>query len=102
VKFALQQGAPAGEASDHTRNLKELHAELARRGLFEPSRFWRWKLLFWTPTFLLSYLGLVVLPFGPLWLLLVPVAAVALLTMGFVGHDAGHYALSRRRWVNDV
>jgi fatty acid desaturase len=22
--------------------------------------------------------------------------------MGFVGHDAGHYALSKKRWVNDV
>ena len=42
------------------------------------------------------------LPVGPWWLLLVPLAAVALLTMGFVGHDAGHYALSRRRWINDV
>jgi fatty acid desaturase len=102
MKLALQQGAPARETSDDTGDLRDLHAELARRGLLEPSHVWRWKLLFWTPTFLLSYLGLVVLPFGVSWLLLVPVSAVALLTMGFVGHDAGHYALSRRRWVNDA
>ena len=41
-------------------------------------------------------------PIGLPWLLLAPLCAVALLTMGFVGHDAGHYALSRKRWVNDV
>jgi fatty acid desaturase len=102
VKVALQQGTPAGDASGHAGDLRDLHAELARHGLFEPSRFWRWKLLFWLPALLLTYIGLVVLPFGPLWLLLAPLCAVALLTMGFVGHDAGHYALSRRRWVNDV
>jgi fatty acid desaturase len=102
VELALQQRAPVGEAPGHASHLKDLHAELAGRGLFEPSHFWRRKLLFWAPTFLLSYLGLVVLPLGPLWLLLAPLSAVALLTMGFVGHDAGHYALSRRRWINDV
>jgi fatty acid desaturase len=102
LKVALQHGAPVGEASVHTAGLKALHAELASRGLFEPSHSWRWRLLLWTPAFLLSYLGLILLPFGPLWLLLAPLAAVALLTMGFVGHDAGHYALSRRRWINDV
>jgi fatty acid desaturase len=102
VELALQQKAPVGEAPGHTAQLKDLHAELAGQGLFEPSHFWRRKLLFWAPAFLLSYLGLILLPFGPLWLLLAPLSAVALLTMGFVGHDAGHYALSRRRWINDV
>jgi fatty acid desaturase len=102
VELALQHEAPVGEASDHAAHLRDLHAELARHGLLEPSHFWRRKLLIWMPAFLLSYLGLVALPFGPLWLLLAPLSAVALLTMGFVGHDAGHYALSRRRWVNDV
>jgi fatty acid desaturase len=102
VKHALQDGAPVGEASTHTACLRELHAELGRRGLLEPSRRWRLRILLWTPTFFLAYLGLVVLPIGPWWLLLAPVAAVALLTMGFVGHDAGHHALSHRRWVNDV
>jgi fatty acid desaturase len=102
VKVALQQLAPAGEVPGHTVDLRDLHAELARRGLFEPSCRWRWRLLIWAPALLLAYCGLVVLPVGPLWLLLAPVCAVALLTMGFVGHDAGHYALSRRRWVNDV
>jgi fatty acid desaturase len=99
---ARQQEAPAGETSVDAADLKQLYAELARQGLLAQSHFWRWKLLIWTPTFLLAYFGLVALPFGPLWLLLAPVAAVAQLTMGFVGHDAGHYALSRRRWVNDV
>jgi fatty acid desaturase len=102
VSVALHEGACPPEPSDHTSDLKELYADLGRRGMLEPSHFWHWKLLFWTPTFLLSYLGLVVLPFGPLWLLLAPLSAVALLTMGFVGHDAGHYAMSKRRWVNDV
>ena len=101
MSVALQE-APAGDPATHTADLKELYADLGRRGMLEPSHFWHLKLLFWTPTFLLSYLGLVALPFGPLWLLLAPLAAVALLTMGFVGHDAGHYALSKRRWVNDV
>jgi fatty acid desaturase len=90
------------DAGGHVRSLKELHAELKARGLFEPSHFWIRKLLIWTPTFFLSYWALLSLPFGLLWLLLAPVCAVALLTMGFVGHDAGHYALSRSRWVNDV
>ena len=44
--------------------LKDLHARLDERGLFEPSRFWTRKLLLWVPMFFLSYLGLLLLPFG--------------------------------------
>ena len=84
------------------RALKDLHARLDARGLFAPSRFWTLKLLLWIPAFLLSYLGLFLLPFGVVWLLLALVASVGLLTMGYVGHDAGHFALSRRRWVNNL
>ena len=102
MTIALRHEAPAGDISVDAACLRELHAELARHGLFETSHFWRWKLLIWLPTLLLTYVGMVALPFGPLWLLLAPIAAVAQLTMGFVGHDAGHYALSRLRWVNDV
>jgi fatty acid desaturase len=69
--------------------------------LLEPSAVWERKLLVWIPTLFLSYLGLLALPFGLLWLALVPLASVAFLTMGYLGHDAGHYALSKRRWVND-
>ena len=58
--------------------------------------------MIWVPTFVLSYVGLVALPFGPLWLLLALTSSVGLLTMGYVGHDAGHFALSRTRWVNNV
>src|SRR2546429_9753049 len=90
------------EDSSHQASLKELHAELQAHGLFQPCRFWVRKLLVWIPTFFLSYAALMVLPFGPLWLAVAPVCAVAWLTMGFVGHDAGHYALSRRPWVNDL
>src|SRR5580765_2066622 len=86
---------------DHCQALKDLHAALEQRGLLAPSHFWKRKLLTWIPTFFASYVALLVLPFGPLWLLLVPLASVALLTMGYVGHDAGHHALSRNRWIND-
>src|SRR5262245_12710842 len=91
---------PAG--SDHCQALKSLHAELEQRGLLAHSHFWRWKLGTWVPAFFASYFALLVLPFGPLWLMLLPLAAVAQLTMGYVGHDAGHYALSKRPWINDV
>lgn len=60
------------------------------------------KLLLWVPTFFLSYLGLLLLPFGIAWLSLALVASVGLLTMGYVGHDAGHFSLSRKRWVNNL
>ncbi|HEX2661088.1 MAG TPA: acyl-CoA desaturase [Polyangia bacterium] len=79
-----------------------MHAEFQRAGFFEPSLFWTRKLLFWIPAFFLSYFALLVVPLGPSWLLLAPLASVALLTMGFVGHDAGHYALSKKPWINDV
>lgn len=82
--------------------LRSLRTELDRRGLLAGSRFWRGKLLFWVPTFFLAYGALMVVPFGFAWVLLAPLASVALLTMGYAGHDAGHYALSRKRWVNDV
>jgi fatty acid desaturase len=85
-----------------TRSLKELRAELERHGLMEPTQLWRRKLLLWVPVFFLSYLGLVALPFGWLWLICAPLAALGILTMGYVGHDAGHYAISRKRWINDV
>jgi fatty acid desaturase len=86
---------------DHCQALKDLYAALEQRGLLAPSRFWQRKLLFWVPALVASYVGLLVLPFGPLWLLLVPLASLAMLTMGYVGHDAGHHALSRKRWIND-
>jgi fatty acid desaturase len=89
------------EESSHQAHLKELYTQLKARGLFDPAPFWTRKLLIWVPTFFLSYFALIVLPFGSLWLALAPVCAVAWLTMGFVGHDAGHYALSRKPWVND-
>jgi fatty acid desaturase len=81
--------------------LKDLHARLDERGLFEPCHFWMRKLSIWVPTFFLSYVGLLVLPFGPVWVILAVAASVGLLTMGYVGHDAGHHALSKTRWVND-
>ncbi len=87
---------------NHTQCLKDLRAEIERQGLMEPTGFWRRKLLFWLPAFFLSYLGLLALPFGWLWLALAPLGSVAMLTMGYVGHDAGHYALSRKPWINDV
>jgi fatty acid desaturase len=90
------------EAGDHQRYLKELHAELSLAGLLAPSQAWKRRLLIWIPVFFGSYLGLMVLPFGWKWLLLAPVSAVAMLTMGFLGHDAGHYALSKKAWVNDL
>jgi fatty acid desaturase len=81
--------------------LKALHARLDEQGLFAPSGFWTRKLLLWIPTFFLSYLGLFLLPFGFVWLLLALTASIGFLTMGYVGHDAGHFALSRRAWVNN-
>lgn len=69
--------------------------------MLDPTGVWRRKLIFWIPALVVSYLGLLTVPFGPLWLLLAPLAAVAQLTMGFLGHDAGHHAISRRRWIND-
>ena len=84
------------------QDLKELHRRLVALGLFEPSPFWRRKLLVWVPGFVLSYLALLVLPFGLLWVLAALTASVALLTMGYVGHDAGHHALSTKSWLNDL
>jgi len=89
--------AEGADDHDHQQDLKDLHAEVKATGLLEPSHFWRTKLLFWIPAFFLSYYGLLVVPFGLAWLILAPRCAVSLLTMGFVGHDAGHYALSRKR-----
>jgi fatty acid desaturase len=89
-------------ASPQPLALKELYSDLKARGLFDPSYFWTRKLLLWIPTFFLSYFGLMILPFGLAWLALAPICSVALLTMGFAGHDAGHFALSRKRWVNDL
>jgi fatty acid desaturase len=82
--------------------LRQLRAELAARGLFAPSRFWAKKLLFWVPAFFVSYFALMVVPFGLWWLALAPLASMGMLTMGFLGHDAGHNAISRKRWVNDA
>jgi len=97
------QGAPTPEATATCREyLKELRAELDTHGLLEPTPVWRRKLLFWVPTFFASYLALLALPVGLPWLVLAPLCAVSMLTMGFVGHDAGHYSLSRRPWINDA
>jgi len=85
----------------HCQALKDHYARLDERGLFTPSHFWRWNLLGWVPLFFLSYGALIVAPPGWWWLFLIPAASVALLRMGYVGHDAGHYALSKKRWVND-
>jgi fatty acid desaturase len=94
--------APVSEPTPHPQLLRELHHDLEQRGLLAPSRFWVGKLLLWVPLFLTSYFAMMLLPVGPARLLLAPLAGVALLTMGFAGHDAGHNALSRTRWVNDL
>lgn len=83
-------------------SLRELHAALDEHGIFNPSRIWVGSLLVWVPTFAGSYLALLVLPIGLTWFFLAPLCAVSMLTMGFVGHDAGHFALSKKGWVNDV
>jgi fatty acid desaturase len=101
-RHAVLQESSAAEPS-HLQYLKDLRAELEAAGLFAPTNFWRRKLLLWIPAFFLSFYGLLVLPpFGAAWLVLAPLCSVALLTMGFVGHDAGHYALSKRPWINDL
>jgi len=100
TQSAVRASVPPGQS--HQQHLKELYADFKGRGFFEPSHFWKWQLLLWVPLFFASYLGLLLMPIGPSWLLLAPLCSVALLTMGFFGHDAGHYALSRKRWVNDV
>src|SRR5450755_4435202 len=93
----------AGADPLHCQALKDLYAKLEQRGLMAPSHFWRRKLLLWVPLFFLSYGALLLLPRGLLWwLLLLPSASVGLLTMGYLGHDAGHHALSKKRWVNDL
>jgi fatty acid desaturase len=94
--------APAETGPDEPQALRDLHLELGRLGLLQPSAIWRRKLLIWIPILVFSYLGLLALPFGLLWLVLVPLSSVAFLTMGYLGHDAGHFALSKRRWVNDL
>jgi fatty acid desaturase len=99
--MSLSAGSLATVDPRHCQALKDLHTELDQRGLFAPSHFWRWKLLVWIPLFFASYAALVARPPGPLWLILIPLASVGLLTMGYVGHDAGHHALSKKRWVND-
>jgi fatty acid desaturase len=86
----------------HVNCLKDLRRELEAQGMFVHSHFWKWKLLLWVPSFFLSYLGLLTIRPGLAWLFLAPSCAVAMLTMGFAGHDAGHYALSRKPWVNDL
>jgi fatty acid desaturase len=93
-------GSP-GVSPPHGHALRELHADLRARGFFEPSHFWWWKLAFWIPVFFAAYFALLALPFGMLWLAMVPVSSVAFLTMGYVGHDAGHYSLAKSRVVND-
>jgi fatty acid desaturase len=100
MKVATQAAVSGGHS--HLALLRQLREDLAARGLFKPSLFWTFKLLFWVPAFFISYVLLMVLPVGPLWCLLALLASMAMLTMGFVGHDAGHYALSKKRWVNDV
>ena len=102
LRYVAISTVPAPSSVDpNCQALRDLHAELEAHGLLDPTKFWRGKLLFWTPVFFLSYFALLRVPFGPLWIALVPLSAVAFLTMGFAGHDAGHYALSRKPWVND-
>ena len=70
----------AGVDPDHHQALRDLHADLRARGFFAPSHFWRWKLMVWVPVFFAAYFALLALPFGVLWLAMVPVASVAFLT----------------------
>lgn len=90
------------QETSHQEHLKTLHAEFKRRGFFEPSHHWKGQLFLWVALFAASYVTMLVRPWGRWSLLAAPVSAVALLTMGFIGHDAGHYALSRKAWVNDL
>ena len=47
------------------------------------------KLLLWVPTFFLSYFGLLVLPFGPVWVILAVAASVGAVVGRAVGRAVG-------------
>ena len=81
--------------------LKRLRADLDARGMFSANWFWTRKLAFWVPMLVASFFFAWTTHSLGLRVLASVVAAFAMLQMGYVGHDAGHMALSPRRWVND-
>ncbi len=97
--------APSSNANlstSHRALFHRLKEDLRAQGFFAPTDwFWTRKLALWVPLFFGSYAAAVALPFGPLQVLAVLVAGMGILQFGFVGHDAGHLALSDRRWRND-
>lgn len=85
----------------------DLHRELRRRareaGVFE-GRPWFYpvKVLICTIAFAGSFAGLLAVRPGALWALCIVVSAMSMLHFGMLGHECGHYAISRRRWVNEL
>ncbi len=70
-----------------------------------PARAW-WTLARTFTLVIVSQLALYLTPLrGLWWLLLVPLmlfAGLSFVGIFVLGHDCGHYAFSRRRWVNDL
>ncbi len=82
---------------------RELKARVREAGVFE-GRPWFYpiKELLLVIGFVGSYLGLLAFPPGAPWALCIVVSAMSMLHFGMLGHECGHYAISRRRWVNDL
>lgn len=82
---------------------RELKARVRDAGVFE-GRPWFYpvKEALLVVAFVGSYLGLLALRPGAAWAACIVVSAMSMLHFGMLGHECGHFAISRRRWVNDL
>lgn len=82
---------------------RELEARLAAVGFFDPPGP-RYTLegLFWALLFAAAFTLLCVPVAPPLRLVCLVALGVTMLEFGIIAHDCGHFAVSRRRWVNEL
>ena len=80
----------------------KLKEDLKSRGFFaQTGWFWRGKVALWLVLFIGGYLAALALPYTPLRIIGMIFAGMGILQFGFIGHDAGHMAMSEKRWIND-
>jgi fatty acid desaturase len=98
-----REAVPAGERTHYTDSFKTLRAELVRRGYYRKATGSILAQLALLQT--MTILGLVLFLVSDVWpikLLAIIVSGLGTLGVSTNGHTASHYAIARRKWLNEL
>lgn len=102
MNYAIDQAQVTTDAADN-KLLAQLRERLHQAGFFlPPDGFLLIKAVVLTLIFSLAYAALLTLRHGGLLALTVGLLGLSMVQFSLLAHECGHFAASRKRWVNDL